>query len=218
MKHTLVCFALALPAIVAQAQAQPPVAPVRTVTDTFYGVRVDDPYRYFENKQNPEVAKWMKAQSEHAYATLKRIPGREALLEKISRYDSAASERVAQITRVPGDLYFIERRGATDNQYKLSLRRGLKGADQLLVDPEAVEKKTGQPHAINWYMPSPDGARLAYGLSAQGSEAAVLHLLDTRSGKPLGRPITRAEFGGVDWSPDGTQLVVNRRRVARAGG
>ncbi|MBX3626394.1 MAG: prolyl oligopeptidase family serine peptidase [Rhizobacter sp.] len=217
MKHTLVCFALALPAIVAQAQAQPPVAPVRTVTDTFYGVRVDDPYRYFENKQNPEVAKWMKAQSEHAYATLRRIPGREALLEKISRYDSAASERVAQITRVPGDLYFIERRGATDNQYKLSLRRGLKGADQLLVDPEAVEKKTGQPHAINWYMPSPDGARLAYGLSAQGSEAAVLHLLDTRSGKPLGRPITRAEFGGVDWSPDGTQLVVNRLRAPRGG-
>lgn len=218
MKHLLACSAFVFAAVAAHAQvAPPPPAPVRTVTDTFYGMRVDDPYRYFENTRNPEVAKWMKAQSDYAFATLRRIPGRAALLEKISRYDAAASERVAQITRVPGDLYFIERRGATDNQYKLSLRRGLTGADRLLVDPEAVEKKTGQPHAINWYMPSPDGARLAYGLSAQGSEAAVLHLLDTRSGKPLGRPITRAEFGGVDWSPDGSQLVVNRLRAPRKG-
>jgi prolyl oligopeptidase len=180
-------------------------------------VRIADPYRHFENRNDPEVAKWMKAHSDHAYATLRRIPGRDALLEKIARYDAAASERVAQIARVPGDLYFVERRGAAENQYKLALRRGLQGSDQLLVDPEVVEKKTGQPHAINWYVPSPDGARVAYGLSAQGSEAAVLHLLDTRSGKPIGRPVTRAEFGGVDWSPDGTMLVVNRLRAPRGG-
>lgn len=217
MKHLLACSALVFATAAAHAQPAPAPAPVRTVTDTFYGVRVDDPYRYLENKQQPEVAKWMKAQSDYAFATLRRIPGRDALLQKISRYDSAASERVAQITRVPGDLYFIERRGATENQYKLSLRRGLAGADRLLVDPEAVEKKTGQPHAINWYMPSPDGTRLAYGLSAQGSEAAVLHLLDTRSGKPIGRPITRAEFGGVDWSPEGSHVVVNRLRAPRKG-
>jgi prolyl oligopeptidase len=203
-------------AILAQPAALP-VASVRTVTDTYHGVRIADPYRHFENRNDPEVAKWMKAHSDHAYATLRRIPGRDALLEKIARYDAAASERVAQIARVPGDLYFVERRGAAENQYKLALRRGLQGSDQLLVDPEVVEKKTGQPHAINWYVPSPDGARVAYGLSAQGSEAAVLHLLDTRSGKPIGRPVTRAEFGGVDWSPDGTMLVVNRLRAPRGG-
>lgn len=218
MKHTLACLALVLTSLAAQAQTRPlPQAPVRTVTDTYHGVRIDDPYRYFENKNDPVVARWMKAHSEHAHSVLTRIPGRQALLEKINRYDAASSERVAQIDRVPGDLYFIERRGATENQYKLLLRRGLKGGDQLLVDPEAVEKKTGQPHAINWYRPSPDGARLAYGLSAQGSEAAVLHLLDTRTGRPLGQPVTRAEFGGVDWSPDGSALVVNRLRPPRGG-
>lgn len=217
VSFALVSVALVLASLAAHAQTAPlPVAPVRTVTDTYHGVRIDDPYRYFENKNDPVVARWMKAHSEHAQAVLARIPGRQALLEKIQRYDSATSERVAQITRVPGELYFIERRGAADNQYKLSLRRGLTGADQQLVDPEVVERKTGQPHAINWYMPSPDGSRLAYGLSAQGSEAAVLHLLDTRTGKPIGRPITRAEFGGVDWSPDGTHVVVNRLRALRA--
>lgn len=194
-----------------------PVAPVRTVTDTYHGIRIDDPYRQFENKNDPEVAKWMKAHSDHAHATLARIPGRKAMLDKITEYDSAASERVAQITRVTGDRYFIERRGATENQFKLYLRQGLKGADKLLVDPEALERKTGKPHAINWYSPSPDGALLAYGLSAQGSEAAVLHLLDTRSGKPVGRPIDRADFGSVEWAPDGKSLVFNRLQAPRKG-
>ncbi len=215
--RAVVALALGGMAVTALAQTTLPTAPVRNVTETYHGTKIDDPYRYFENKADPEVAKWMKAHSDHAHATLSRIPGRDALLDKMMQYDSAASDRVAQVTRVPGELYFVERRSATENQFKLYLRQGLKGADKLLVDPEALEKKTGKPHAINWYLPSPDGALVAYGLSAQGSEAAVLHLLDTRSGKPVGQPITRADFGGVDWSPDGKTLIFNRLRAPRAG-
>lgn len=217
---TLRRAALALAAcssLAAIAQTALPVAPVRTVTDTYHGTRIDDPYRYFENKHDPEVAKWMRAHSDHARATLARIPGRDALLAKITEYDSAASERVAQVTRVPGDLYFIKRRAASDNQFKLYLRRGLKGADTLLVDPEALEKKTGKPHAINWYVPSPDGSLLAYGLSAQGSEAAVLHILNTKTRQAVGRPIVRADFGGVEWSPDGKTIFFNRLQAPRKG-
>ena len=197
--------------------APPPAAPVRNVTDTFYGTTVDDPYRYFENKSDPEVVKWMKAHNDFARAQLARIPGRNALLEKIIKFDSSVSDRVAQVNRIPGELYFSERRSATDNQFKLYLRQGLAGQDKLLVDPELIEKKTGKPHAVNWYAPSPDGRLVAYGLSGQGSEAAVLHILDTRTGKAVGRPIDRADFGGVDWSPDGKSLVFNRLQAMRKG-
>ena len=224
MKHAfshLRCVVAALvlggTAIVGLAQTKLPTAAVRNVTDTYFGTAVDDPYRYFENKADPEVAKWMKAHSDDAYAKLSRIPGRNALLEKIIQYDSATSDRVAQVTRLPGDVYFIERRSATENQFKLYMRRGLSAADQLLVDPEALEKKTGKPHAINWYTPSPDGSLVAYGLSSQGSEAAVLHVLNTRTGKIVGHPIVRADFGGVDWSPDGKTLVFNRLQALRKG-
>lgn len=217
LRRAAVALALGTTALASLAQTSLPTAAVRNVTDTYHGTKIDDPYRYFENKADPEVAKWMKAHSDHAHATLARIPGRNALLDKIKQYDSAASDRVAQVTRLPGDLYFVERRSATENQFKLYMRQGLKGADKLLVDPEALEKKTGKPHAINWYVPSPDGSLVAYGLSSQGSEAAVLHLMDTRTGKPVGQPISRADFGGVDWSPDGKTLVFNRLRAPRAG-
>jgi prolyl oligopeptidase len=195
----------------------PPVAAVRNVTDTFFGTTVDDPYRYFENKADPEVVKWMKAHNEHARGQLARIPGRDALLAKIVKFDGSVSDRVAQVNRVPGELYFSERRSATGNQFKLYMRQGLAGKDKLLVDPEAVEKKTGKPHAINWYSPSPDGRLVAYGLSSQGSEAAVLHVMDTSTGKAVGRPVDRADFGGIDWSADGKTLLFNRLQALRKG-
>ena len=194
-----------------------PIAVVRNTTDTFFGTTVTDPYRYFENKKSPEVVAWMKAHNDEARATLAKIPGREAMLANLTRYDASVSDRVGSITRLPGDLYFLERRAATDNQFKLYMRRGSTGTDKLLVDPEALEKSTGKPHAINWYTPSPDGSLVAYGLSQGGSEEAVLHLLNTTTGKQIGQPISRANYGGVDWTADGKTLVFNRLQEMRKG-
>ena len=207
-----------LGASISMAQgAAAPTAPVRNVTDTYFGTVVDDPYRYFENKADPAVLAWMKAQDAHTRAQLARIPGRDALLQNMVRYDASVSDRVAQVTRLPGEVYFMERRAAAENQFKLYKRQGLTGTDKLLVDPEAMEKKTGKPHAINWFSPSPDGRLVAYGLSTQGSEAAVLHLLDTQTGKEVGTLIDRADFGGVDWAPDGKTLVFNRLQPLKKG-
>ena len=194
----------------------PPVAAVRNVDTNYFGTTVRDPYRYFENVAAPEVARWMKAHDGRARATLAAIPGRAAMYERLVEYDSAVAQRVGQPVRVPGDLYFYEKRGADENQFKLYMRRGIAGEERLLVDPEAMQKKTGKPHAINWFVPSPDGRHVAYGVSSGGSEAAVLHVLDTRSGKEVGVPITRADFGAVDWAPDGTMLLYNRLRAVSA--
>ncbi len=194
-----------------------PIAVVRNATDNFFGTTATDPYRYFENKKSPEVVAWMKAHNDQARVTLAKIPGRDAMLANLTRYDASVSDRVGSITRLPGDLYFLERRAATDNQFKLYMRRGLTGADTLLVDPEALEKSTGKPHAINWYVPSPDGSVVAYGLSQGGSEEAELHLLNTATGKQIGQPISRANYGGVDWTADSKTLVFNRLQEMRKG-
>lgn len=212
----LCAIGLAAPPVQAAPPGSPP-APVRTVTETMYGVPVPDPYRDLEDVSDPAVAAWMKAQGRHAAATLARIPGRAALYERILRYDAAAAEEVAQVVRVPGGGYFAERRASSEDQFRLTLRQGLDGPDRVLVDPAVLEKKTGRPQSINWYAPSPDGRLLAYGLSQPGSEAAALHVMDVATGKRVGRPVGRAELGPVDWSPDGRVLLFNRLRPARPG-
>jgi len=196
---------------------QPGPPPVRDVPEVFFGTTVHDPYRDLENLQAPATRRWMQAQSDYTHATLARISGRDDILAHLVRYDQATSGRVVRVARETGELWFFERRGATENQFKLYVRRGLQGTESLLVDPEALERSTGKPHAINYYAPAPGGGSVAYGVSQQGSEAAVLHLLDVRSGKAVGAPITRTDFGGVSWSPDGAQFVFNRLQELKPG-
>ncbi len=200
------------------ALAQTPTAPpARAANETFFGTEVPDPYRWLEDVKSPEVAAWMKSQSDHTTSLLARIPGRQAMFARIVKYEDAVASRVTQVSRETGDRWFLERRGSSENQFKLLLRQGLRGQDRVLVDPEAVEKRIGKPHAINYYSASTGGAFVAYGLSAQGSEAAVLHVLNTQTGKAIGQPIDRADYAGVNFSPDSRMIFFNRLQELKPG-
>jgi len=197
--------------------AAPAPPPVRDVPEVFFGTTVHDPYRDLEDTGSAATQAWMKAQSDHAAAVLARIPGRAAMLERLKRYDASVPARVADVTREPGDLWFFQRRGVDDNQLKLIVRQGLNGSETVLVDPDALQRRSGKPHAINYYSVAPGGTRVAYGLSQQGSEAAVLHLIDVKSGAAIGAPIPRADFGAVSWAPDGQHFVFNRLQELKPG-
>ncbi len=206
---------ISLPARAADARL--PKAAVRDVPETFFGTTVHDPYRHFEDVKNPEVAAWMKAHSEHAHATLRRIEGRDSLRAAIEKYDAAAAARVVSVVRLPGELYFYEKRAPQDDQLKLYMRRGLQGPETLLFDPETLKQATGTPHAINWFSPSPDGRLVALGVSAAGSEDAAMRVLDTATRKQLGPEIPRVQFGGTSWSPDGQEIYFHRMQELKPG-
>lgn len=221
MIRLLTATLLVASAVSASAQTSPvppvPAASVGNVVETYFGTEVRDPYRWLEDTKSAQSQAWMKAAADNAMATLARIPGRQAMFERIARYDGAVSARVEQVVRESGDRWFFERRGASDNQFKLWVRQGLAGKDRLLVDPDAIEKRTGKPHAVNFFTVAPGGGRLAYGLSAQGSEAAVLHLLDTKTRRAIGQPIDRADMGNVSWSPDGRWMLFTRLQELKPG-
>lgn len=193
-----------------------PVAAIKPVTDMHHGTAVVDPYRYFENIKDKEVAAWMKAHSDHAHSSLARIEGRSKVLASIQKYEDAASSRVVGVSRAPNGRVFYQRRGASENQFKLYVKDD-GGTERILVDPELWQKRTGKPHAINYFTPSPDGRYVAYGLSKAGSEDAVLHIIDTQTVKAIGKPIERAQFGGVDWTPDSKGLHFNRLQALAKG-
>ncbi len=197
-------------AVQRRAKIAPPVFPSYDVIESFFDTTVHDPYRALENTADPAVNQWMRAQDDYARDVLSNIPNYAKILHELYKYESSVPVRVAGLSRTQGDLWFYERRGKQDNQFKLFQRRGLYGEERLLVDPSAEERRTGKPHVISYYFTSNDGRILAYGLSAEGSESANLFLMDTISGSQLGHPISRAEFGDVRFSMDGGQVIFNR--------
>lgn len=218
----LVLAACALSALLPAAWAQTPssalpVAPVRNVPEVFFGTTVDDPYRDLESTDRADVSAWMKAHSAHAFQTLRAIPGRDGLRQRIEQLDASAPARVVGVVRTPAGAWFYQKRGVGEDQFKLYVRERAEGAERLLFDPETLRAATGKPHAINYFTPSPDGRLVAVGVSAAGSEDAAMRLLDVASGRQIGPEISRAQFGAVSWTPDSQQLFFHRMQALLPG-
>ena len=198
---------------IAAAPTPPPLAPVHTVSDTYFGVTVPDPYRYLENMKDPEVAAWMKAQADFARATLDRIPGRSALLARIAELGDAVPARVSAVQVNNGHYYYLKR-SATENIPKLYVRAGLAGKERLLVDPDAIRGTRREHFAIDYFAPSPDNRYVAYGISPGGSEESVLRVIEVPTAKEVGEAIDRAQFGPPSWTQDNLLLY---NRLAKRG-
>ena len=89
---------------------------------------------------------------------------------------------------------------------------GKTNAARIIVDPNTIDP-SGQT-AIDWFVPSPDGGKVAVSLSKNGSEDGSVHVFDTATGRELGDVVPRAQFptggGSLAWSADGTGFYVTR--------
>jgi prolyl oligopeptidase len=179
----------------------PPVPPERPVGVTKYGTSVTDPYRYFENMSDPVVVNFFKEQNAYARAVLSRLgSARQELFARIRELDNAGST-VAGVT-MDGPYYFYLKLKPGDNSPKLYVRNASGGDERVLVDPQSLAT-TGKHFTINYFLPSLDGRYVAYGISEGGSEAAVIHVVETATARILPDSIDRAYFGGVtSWLPD----------------
>ncbi len=213
-----ICAALAGACTLAQAATtNPPVAPVRAASDTYFGTTVTDTYRYMEDLSSPEVRQWARAQDDAARAALDAIPGRAKLLARIRELEASDPSRTREVKLAAGGRVFYERRKADEDQQKLYVREGWTGAERLLVDPEALAKATGVPHAIEFYQPSNNGKLVAYAISQGGNEEAVIHVVDVATGKDVIEPIDRAHYSYASWLPDDSGFVYLRERALPAG-
>ena len=107
---------------------------------------------------------------------------------------------------IVGHNYFYIQAQAGQNVAKLYVRDKSTREVTMLIDP-SVFGHDGSPAAINFFQPSQDGQYVAYGVSADGSEAATLRVISTADLKDQGVAITRVlgengTFLPVWWLPD----------------
>src|SRR6185503_8289728 len=93
-----------------------------------------------------------------------------------------------------------------------------KAGKRKIVDLAALRvAKGGQPYAINYFLASPDGSRVAAAISQGGSEAASIFVYDAATGRQLAGPLDRADPGFIDWSEDSSHLYFTRLKRLAAG-
>lgn len=191
------------------AQNLPPAARVENVTDEYFGVKITDPYRWMEDLKADETQKWMKGQADYADGYLKKLPMREEIFKRLTEV-SSASDAVSGI-RQRGNLFFYQKRGANDEDFKLYVREGLNGTERLLVDPNKV-MNDGKRYSFAGWSVSFDGKYVSYNIAAGGSEQAEIHVIEVATGKDMGERIERTNYGSGAWMPDGKSFLYPRLR------
>ncbi|HSE68775.1 MAG TPA: hypothetical protein VLB12_17410, partial [Gemmatimonadales bacterium] len=183
----------------------PPSSPTLGVVDTLHGERIPDPYRWLEDGDSAETQAWTAEQNQFTREYLDRVPARpfiKARLEQLLKIGALSAP-----TPVRG-RYFYQRREGTQNQPVLYVREGVEGPDRVLLDPNALD--AAGTTALDWYFPSEDGSLLAYGLSENGSEESVLHVLDVETGEVKPDRIAGTRAADLAWLPDNSGFYYTR--------
>ncbi len=182
-----------------------PPTPTTDAVESLHGETIPDPYRWLEDGESLDTRAWTEAQNALTRSYLDAAPGRARLRARLDQLLAIGAIGVPTPAR---GRYFYQRRDGRQNQPVLYLREGVHGEDRTVVDPNALDP--GGTVALDWYYPSDDGRLLAYGLSENGSEQSVLHVLEVDSGvaRPDRIPHTRA--ADLAWLPDATGFYYTR--------
>ncbi|SFU27603.1 prolyl oligopeptidase [Pustulibacterium marinum] len=189
-----------------------PTTKKEVVTDTFFGVAVEDPYRWLEDDRSDETAAWVKEENNVTFDYLNKIPFRKDLkerLEKLWNYEkiSAPFER--------GDYTYFYKNDGLQNQSVL-YRKDASGNEEIFLDPNTfAEDGTTSLAGLSF---TKDGSLAAYSISEGGSDWRKVIVLNTATKEQVGDTLTDIKFSGVSWKgtegffyssydkPDGSEL------------
>nr|WP_307767069.1 prolyl oligopeptidase family serine peptidase [uncultured Prevotella sp.] len=199
MKHFIVLSALALTATTMTAQKKIyPNAPKDGTVDTYFGVKIPDPFRPLEADRSKETAEWVAAENKITNEYLAKIPFRGKLLKRLK--EVADYEKVGAPFKKNGKWYVFKNNGL-QNQSVLYQMDELGGALHEFLDPNKLSNDgTVALQGISF---SKDGRYMAYVISRSGSDWQEIYVKDVATGELLSDHIEWAKFGGAQWCGNG---------------
>lgn len=188
------------------AVAPPPPTPAGNTTDTVQGVKVADPYRWLENWSDPKVQAWSDAQNARTRAYLDKLSMRGAVKGELTRLIKASSPAYYQLEARGAHVFAIYSDPKFQQPMLVTLNASADPKSRkVLLDPNTLDKKGLT--AMDWFVPSGDGGKIAVSLSKNGSEDGTLHVYDVATGKEIDTPIPRVQYptagGSLAWAADG---------------
>lgn len=173
---------------------------------TMHGVKVPDPYSYFES-ENPNLRSWLN--SHHDHYSVKSMLMTLDLQPQVDYYAAA----YAQLHSVPykvNDYYYFHKRDRTTSHTTVSRSHTLKGRRQEILSAASVCERD------EWFeglRVQENGDFIAYGVSRRGSDIETWTLRNMKTGRDLKDHKLEVANGWIMFHPDGKGIVY--RKIAR---
>ncbi len=176
-------------------------APVRSVTDTFFGATVADPYRYMES-QDPGYTAWKT----------KQLAATAAMLAKARRAADlpaapvgGALPRITDLAVVAGHVFYMRHTATSDELMESNLR----GGDERSIATDRTFAPDGSG-ALGAFAVSNDAKTVAVHVYAGKQVDSDIHIIRTADGSDVEAPLHNTIFDYVNFTPDGSQIVYAR--------
>jgi prolyl oligopeptidase len=165
-------------------------------SDTYFGVKVNDPYRWLENDSSADTERWIVAENRVTSDFIELIPFREQIKKELTanyNYPKLSAPRKY------GDYYYFTKNTGLQNQniiYRMKNPADT-GKAELFVDPNSFANNGSV--SLQGYSFSPDGSLFAYLISNGGSDWREIVVKDVRTGRQVGDTIRNVKFSGASW-------------------
>jgi len=181
-----------------------PPTPRGNVVDTYYGVKVPDPYRWLESLNSPTTKRWIAEENAITNKYLAAIPSRSQIVaraEHIGRYDSIS------VPEHHGRYWvrWVWKAGFTDDVLYVSTDAKTRGS--VLFDPASVLRDKNESLGI-WdrYIFSQNGRYMAYSTITSGSDWETWHIRDVARKTDLPDTLHNCAFASPAWTHDSSSF------------
>jgi prolyl oligopeptidase len=200
MKSTILLTAslLLMTTAFSQSKISYPKTAKGNVVDTYFGVQVNEPYRWLENDTSAATAAWVKEENKVTQGYLSQIPFRSSLKKRLTELNNYA--KYTSPFKKNGQYFYLKNNGL-QNQSALYRQKSLDADPELILDPNTFS--ADGTVALSNIAFSKDGKYLGYSIARSGSDWNEIFVMDVETRQLLPDHIKWSKSSGIAWQGNG---------------
>ena len=176
-----------------------PITKKDNVYDSYFDIKIEDPYRWLENDRSPETEKWVIEQNKITNNYLSLIPYRDSLKDRVKNLWNY--EKLSSPFKEGKFTYFYKNDGLQNQSvlYRHLNDESSKNA-KVFLDPNSF--KSDGTISLGNISFSKNSKFLAYSISEGGSDWRKIIVMDLKRNAVLEDTLVDVKFSGISWYKD----------------
>jgi prolyl oligopeptidase len=178
---------------------QYPITKKDIVYDSYFDIKIEDPYRWLEDDRSPETEKWVIEQNKITNNYLGLIPYRDSLKDRVKNLWNY--EKLSSPFKEGKYTYFYKNNGLQNQNvlYRHLNDESSKNA-KVFLDPNSF--KSDGTISLGNISFSKNSKFLAYSISEGGSDWRKIVVMDLKRNEVLKDTLVDVKFSGISWYKD----------------